>query len=84
MTNHADLVHRLRESKPFNHALLEDAAAAITTLLAERAVLGAECEAARAWRDSNAPGGSDRSVALNLAWRETRAATDAAMPGGVK
>lgn len=87
MTDYAEIVKRLRkpmvgiiDSVPSQRA---DAATAIETLLAQRAVLVEEVEAGRAWRDSNAPGGSDRSIALNLAWREARAATDVAFPEGL-
>lgn len=88
MPDPTDLVKRLRGSAgegcpPYEKRMYLEAATAIETLLARQKVLVEEVEAGRAWRDSNAPGGSDRSVALNLAWREARAATDAAFTEGL-
>ena len=87
MPNYPALVKRLRanlDKYPGFVNLNAESATAIETLLARQRVLVDEVEAGRAWRDSNAPGGSDRSIALNIAWRETRAATDAAFPEGLR
>lgn len=79
------LVKRLRanlDKYPGFVNLNAEAATAIETLLAQRAVLVREVEAARAWHDTDARS-TGMMMELSTNWDKSRAATDAAFPGGL-
>lgn len=80
------MVQRLRwaesDTADPRRTIFGDAADHIETLLAQQKVLVAEVEAARAWHDTDARS-TGMMMELSTNWDKSRAATDAAFPGGL-